>query len=47
MDRLLPRWLGDLVGPMMDHGVTVDVFEVGEDPSFEFCLGRDADVAEH
>jgi hypothetical protein len=31
----------------MDDGLAVEVIEVGEDPRFEFLLGRNANVAEH
>lgn len=31
----------------MDHGIPIEVVEVGHDPDFEFGLGCDPDVAEH
>jgi hypothetical protein len=31
----------------MNDGFSVDVIEVGEDPRFEFILGRDSNAAKH
>ena len=47
MERLISRSRVDLVGPGVEHGLAVEVVEVGEDPRFELILGCDANVAEH
>src|SRR5277367_6351294 len=44
MGRLVSRRRIDLISPGMDDGFAVEVIEIGEDPRFEFVLGRNANV---
>src|ERR1700722_4340994 len=47
VERLVSRGRIDLVSPSMNDGCSVEVIEVGEDPRFEFLLGRNTNVAKH
>src|SRR5690242_12704423 len=47
MKRLVSCCLSDLVGPSMDNGVAVEVFEISKDSCLELGLRCDADVPEH
>ena len=38
MDQLLSCGLGDLIGPGVNDGITVEVIEIGQDAAFEFVL---------
>ena len=47
MERLISRDRIDLISPGVNDGFSVDVIEIGEDPRFEFILGRDSNAAKH